>query len=152
MYNIYTSPFFSSFSCVVHGYPFYFGMLLPVSMILVGNFVVLILVTNALFSQPKNIKRQKGQTITAKIRIIFGMNILLGCTWAFGMFAVGDVRDVFQWLFTISNSLQGLFIFVFYTARNQDVRKCWGDLFPSERWSISNFFESRFSKNKEIDV
>jgi hypothetical protein len=48
---------------------------------------------------------------------------LLGLTWVFGLFAVNENTVVFAWLFTIFNSLQGLFIFIFHVIRND---KVWG--------------------------
>lgn len=60
-----------------------------------------------------------------QVKITFACATLLGCTWALGLFAVGELTDIFQWLFTIFNSLQGLFIFVLYTLTNSEVQKAW---------------------------
>ena len=63
------------------------------------------------------------------IRIAFVCTVLLGTAWVFGIFAVGDLRNVFQWLFCVFNSLQGLFIFLFYTVRNPETKKQWMGVF-----------------------
>ncbi|KAM7427385.1 hypothetical protein ABFA07_021473 [Porites harrisoni] len=47
---------------------------------------------------------------------------LLGLTWVFGVLIVTDGRLVFQYIFTIFNSLQGLFFFILHVLRNSDVR------------------------------
>ncbi|CAH3181492.1 unnamed protein product [Porites lobata] len=47
---------------------------------------------------------------------------LLGLTWVFGILSVTDAGLVFQYIFTILNSLQGLFIFILHVLRNADVR------------------------------
>ncbi|CAH3181494.1 unnamed protein product [Porites lobata] len=47
---------------------------------------------------------------------------LLGLTWVFGVLSVTDAGLVFQYIFTIFNSLQGLFIFILHVLRNSDVR------------------------------
>ncbi|XP_073239864.1 uncharacterized protein [Porites lutea] len=47
---------------------------------------------------------------------------LLGISWVFGVFAVNDDTVVFQYIFTISNSIQGLLIFAFHCAGNSEVR------------------------------
>eukprot|EP00054_Salpingoeca_dolichothecata_P028004 m.209296 g.209296 ORF g.209296 m.209296 type:complete len:1563 (-) comp26099_c1_seq1:290-4978(-) len=39
---------------------------------------------------------------------------LMGITWLFGILALGDASIVFQYIFAISNTLQGLFIFIFH--------------------------------------
>ncbi|XP_065903442.1 adhesion G protein-coupled receptor L4-like [Dysidea avara] len=44
---------------------------------------------------------------------------LLGCTWVLGLLAVNEETVVFAWLFTITNSLQGLVILVLYVLRNE---------------------------------
>ena len=61
----------------------------------------------------------------AKVRIAAGCSILMGLTWVIGLFAVADLKFAVQVLFCVFNSLQGFFIFIFYCARNQDVRKEW---------------------------
>ena len=63
--------------------------------------------------------------VIKQTRIAFACNVLLGITWVFALLAVGKATIFFQWLFCVFNSLQGFFIFVFYTVRNQDVKKAW---------------------------
>ena len=113
------------------GYSFYFGVALPVVAIIIGNFIVLIKVIHGLSkstkmskSQNTNRKRYLGQA-----RIAFSCSILLGLTWVFALLAVSEAKIFFQWLFCIFNSLQGFFIFLFYTARNPEVRKEWAKCF-----------------------
>ncbi|KAL9962451.1 hypothetical protein ACROYT_G031555 [Oculina patagonica] len=47
---------------------------------------------------------------------------LLGLTWIFGVLTVTDAGLVFQYLFTIFNSLQGFFIFLFHVVRSKEIR------------------------------
>lgn len=47
--------------------------------------------------------------------------VLLGLTWTFGVLFLGGATMVFAYIFTILNSLQGLFIFVFHCAMNEKV-------------------------------
>ena len=63
--------------------------------------------------------------VISEARITFTCNVLLGTTWTFALLAVGKATLIFQWLFCVFNSLQGFFIFYFYTVRNQDVRKAY---------------------------
>jgi hypothetical protein len=46
---------------------------------------------------------------------------LLGVTWAVGLLAVNRNTTVFTWLFTLFNSLQGLFFFLFHVIRSDKV-------------------------------
>ena len=122
---------------MVHGYAFYIAVVIPVAAILFANTVTLTKVMYNLYQHGKKKARklsdsaEKNQpTIDAAFiisqgRIAFACNVLLGITWIFALLAVGKATMYFQWLFTIFNSLQGFFIFVFYTLRNQDVRKAW---------------------------
>ena len=67
-------------------------------------------------------------------------------------FAVEEVTMVFQWLFCITNSLQGFFIFLIYTVRSQDVRNVWLKVlgkYPSSKPSNPNNFKNTDSKDKK---
>ncbi|KAG7265435.1 hypothetical protein CRUP_038706 [Coryphaenoides rupestris] len=44
---------------------------------------------------------------------------LLGLTWAFGLMYVNESTLVMAYLFTIFNSLQGMFIFIFHCVRKE---------------------------------
>ena len=111
------------FSCVVRGLPFYIGVVVPATLIFIKNFIVLVLVLRGITnSQFKNHKKRELMT---SARIAFACSILLGTTWIFGILAIGDLRYFFQCLFCVFNSLQGCFIFLFYTVRNAEARKHW---------------------------
>ncbi|XP_028396992.1 adhesion G-protein coupled receptor D1-like [Dendronephthya gigantea] len=47
---------------------------------------------------------------------------ILGITWVFGVMAFNESSVVFQYIFAITNSLQGALIFVLYCLVNQEVR------------------------------
>ena len=108
---------------MVHGNPFYISLVGPVALIIVFNTYVLCVVIVKLHKHYKDkIESEFSQLIT-DARIAFTCNILLGTTWLFALFAVGEATIIFQWLFCIFNSLQGFFIFIFYTVRNPDLQK-----------------------------
>ncbi|XP_012553637.1 adhesion G-protein coupled receptor G4 isoform X1 [Hydra vulgaris] len=117
--------------CLVRGYPFYFAVLLPVCLILIVNFVVLII---TMLSLSKRVKAGKEVTATknylSQIRIAFICATLLGLSWLFAVLAIKDLSVIFQWIFCITTSLQGFFIFIFNILRKKDVmnewRKCYG--------------------------
>nr|XP_034493053.1 adhesion G protein-coupled receptor E2 [Marmota flaviventris] len=48
---------------------------------------------------------------------------ILGCTWCLGVLQVGPMAPVMAYLFTIVNSLQGVFIFLVYCLLSQQVRE-----------------------------
>ena len=55
-------------------------------------------------------------------RIALTCTCIMGISWVIGIFALGDASMVVQWLFTVLNALQGFFIFLFHTVRNQDIQ------------------------------
>ncbi|XP_057312317.1 adhesion G-protein coupled receptor G2-like [Hydractinia symbiolongicarpus] len=109
--------------CVVHGYAFFFGLLLPICLILMGNVIVLIFALRGMRT-PKTIKgvKDRHERILQLWRV-FVCSTILGLTWAFAVLAIGDLRDIFQYLFSIFNSLQGFIIFLIFVIAHKDKRK-----------------------------
>ena len=58
--------------------------------------------------------------------------VVLGLTWLFGVLAIRDAKLVFQYLFCIFNSLQGLLVFIFYCVLSKDTRRKWKSLCSSK--------------------
>ena len=49
--------------------------------------------------------------------------VLLGLTWLFGILVIDDATVAFQYLFCIFNTLQGLFVFIFFCILPHETRK-----------------------------
>ena len=60
------------------------------------------------------------------------MSVLLGLTWVFGFLAIDEATFIFQLLFCVFNSIQGLLVFFLFCLRSQDVRKAWKAYIPFE--------------------
>ncbi|XP_057564292.1 adhesion G protein-coupled receptor E2-like [Hippopotamus amphibius kiboko] len=54
---------------------------------------------------------------------------ILGCTWCLGILQVGPTAHIMAYLFTIINSLQGVFIFLVYCLFSQQVQEQYRKLF-----------------------
>ena len=113
-------------------YAFYFADLLIIFLILAINVVMFILILQKL-TCGRNKKlarasdRDKKQSITRAINAI-AISAVLGLTWVFGFLTIVENRGsslVFQVLFCLFNSLQGLFIFVLFCLRLEEVRNVW---------------------------
>ncbi|KAJ8347843.1 hypothetical protein SKAU_G00264320 [Synaphobranchus kaupii] len=100
----------------------------------VAYFCVVFLVNLTMFVvvivQLYRIKRQNPHnvqhgTTLKNVRSVAGLTVLLGLTWGFAFFAWGPVNLAFMYLFTIFNSLQGFFIFIFHCAIKESVRRQW---------------------------
>ncbi|XP_065664223.1 adhesion G-protein coupled receptor G2 isoform X8 [Hydra vulgaris] len=126
--------------CVVRGFPFYLGILLPVCLVMAANIFILI---SVLRTVNRNSDLHNNNKNKKKVRIVFTCSLLLGTTWLFAVLAIGKARDIFQWLFCIFNSLQGLFIFFFYTVENKKVK---------EQWMLFMWGKLRRKKSKKTTV
>ncbi|XP_075395744.1 adhesion G-protein coupled receptor G2 isoform X4 [Tenrec ecaudatus] len=100
----------------------------------VGYFCVVFLLNISMFIvvlvQLCRIKKKKQlgaqrKTSIQDLRSVAGLTFLLGITWGFAFFAWGPVNITFMYLFSIFNTLQGFFIFIFYCVAKENVRKQW---------------------------
>ena len=102
---------FFTFSCVVHGYAFYFGVLIPVAIILAMNFVVLVLVMVKLSTREiaklsaNHARRKNYRRVLESTRIAFSFSTLLGVTWVFALLAVGMILLILIFVISISNKI-----------------------------------------------
>ncbi|KAH6922888.1 hypothetical protein HPB50_020024 [Hyalomma asiaticum] len=113
--------------------------------ILFVNLLVFIMVTRVLFkprmsgatskSANHNPTSASGSGVAnplpitaAQVRGAFTVMTLLGVTWIFGVFAVGEARTVFQYVFCVCNSMQGFLIFVVRVLQYPEARAAWSQL------------------------
>ncbi|XP_061097832.1 adhesion G-protein coupled receptor G6 isoform X3 [Conger conger] len=100
----------------------------------VGYFCVVFLLNVAMFivvmmqicgRNGKRSNRTLREEVLRNLRSVVSLTFLLGMTWGFAFFAWGPVNLAFMYLFSIFNSLQGLFIFIFHCAMKENVQKQW---------------------------
>ncbi|XP_022914827.1 latrophilin Cirl isoform X4 [Onthophagus taurus] len=60
--------------------------------------------------------------------------VLLGLTWTFGLLYLNQETVVMAYLFTVFNSLQGCFIFLFHCVQNEKVRKEYRKFIMQHSW------------------
>ncbi|XP_048769035.2 adhesion G-protein coupled receptor G2-like isoform X2 [Ostrea edulis] len=112
--------------CWLNPIPFYASFLAPVALIIIINFIVFIMVLRQLMgAATKNIDKSDRSKTSSRLRGAVTLVIMLGLTWVFAILAIDGGAPVFQYLFTIFNSLQGLFIFVFHCLLKTDAQKAW---------------------------
>ncbi|XP_057595700.1 adhesion G-protein coupled receptor G6 isoform X1 [Hippopotamus amphibius kiboko] len=73
----------------------------------------------------KRTSRTLREEVLRNLRSVVSLTFLLGMTWGFAFFAWGPLHVPFMYLFSIFNSLQGLFIFIFHCAMKENVQKQW---------------------------
>ena len=116
---------------MVRKLPFFIGVLRPVCGILLFNLLCFVKVMCTIKREtpgnPTTTTDNSNNALRIKrkreAKAAITCTILFGFTWLFGVLAVADLRLVFQILFALCNSLQGLCIFLLYTVNNSDVRK-----------------------------
>ncbi|XP_071323526.1 adhesion G-protein coupled receptor G6 isoform X8 [Trachinotus anak] len=113
----------------------------------VGYFCLVFLLNVAMFivvmmqicgRNGKRSNRTLREEVLRNLRSAVSLTFLLGMTWGFALFAWGPVALAFIYLFTIFNSLQGLFIFIFHCALKENVQKQWRRYLCCGRFKLSD--------------
>lgn len=108
---------------------FVFSFVGPVILILVATLVFLGLAIWVMYRHQttsavmKSKEQSRLTNAKAWIKGSFILVFLLGLTWAFGLLYLNESTVAMAYVFTILNSLQGLFIFFFLCLQNEQVRK-----------------------------
>ncbi|XP_056426694.1 adhesion G protein-coupled receptor E3-like isoform X2 [Hyla sarda] len=97
----------------------------PVCLFISANFILLVLtfwlLKKKLASLNSNVSTLKHtRLLTFKA---FSQLFILGCTWIIGLFQFGSSSIVVSYIFTICNSLQGVYIFIVHCLLNRQVRE-----------------------------
>ncbi|KAK2181581.1 hypothetical protein NP493_391g01034 [Ridgeia piscesae] len=123
---------------------FYAGLLVPIAVIIIANCVVFVLVMRQLHSAARRKLTQSQHTHAAiHLQRAASVMILLGLTWTFAFFAIGGANIAFQYLFAVFNSLQGLFIFIFYCASRKDVQQAWKEMLTRSKKATTSSSSSK---------
>ncbi|XP_046729416.1 adhesion G-protein coupled receptor G6 isoform X1 [Silurus meridionalis] len=129
--NSYTNEFYGSaengkFCWIGNKYVFYVTCVAYFCAIFLLNVAMFIVVMMQICGRNgKRNNRTLQEEVLRNLRSVISLTFLLGMTWGFAFFAWGPVNLAFMYLFTIFNSLQGLFIFVFHCALKENVQKQW---------------------------
>lgn len=99
------------------------SFIVPAVMIILANIVCVIFIVKALLSSYCMLRKSVKDRLRTGARAIGILTPLLGFTWLFGILAVNEELVVFEYIFTISSSLQGLFIFITYCIFNKQIQK-----------------------------
>ncbi|XP_077870146.1 adhesion G protein-coupled receptor L2-like [Saccoglossus kowalevskii] len=95
----------------------------PALAVLMINIIILMVVMRIVIVSAKTASEKKEHTyIRTAVRSALFLLPILGITWVFGLFAVNEHAIVFQYLFAVFNSLQGLFVFLFQGMFNSEIR------------------------------
>ncbi|XP_069482204.1 adhesion G protein-coupled receptor L3 isoform X4 [Ambystoma mexicanum] len=100
----------------------------PATLIIMLNVIFLGIALYKMFHHTAILKPESGCLDNIKSWVIGGIALLclLGLTWAFGLMYINESTRIMAYLFTIFNSLQGMFIFIFHCVLQKKVRKEYG--------------------------
>ncbi|CAK9800214.1 Latrophilin Cirl [Anthophora plagiata] len=108
---------------------FIFSFVGPVILVILANLVFLSMAIYMMCRHANTTVAMKSKehsrlaSARAWLRGAIVLVFLLGLTWTFGLLYLNQESVVMAYIFTILNSLQGLFIFVFHCVQNEKVRK-----------------------------
>ncbi|XP_030843963.1 adhesion G-protein coupled receptor G6-like [Strongylocentrotus purpuratus] len=118
--------------CFLAFWPVIGGLLIPIGVVMIFNFVIYVRVLMRLNKTmkgqhlDKTEKRQRIRRFQNAVCIL----TLMGLTWSLGYLSIiQPASAVVQGIFTVLNSLQGLFIFMLYCVRQPQVRLTWRSQF-----------------------
>ncbi|XP_034038375.1 adhesion G protein-coupled receptor L2-like isoform X6 [Thalassophryne amazonica] len=97
----------------------------PVTFIIVVNVIFLVVTMYKMVKHSTSMKPDSSRLggIRSWVLGAFVLLCLLGLTWSFGLFFLNESSIVMAYLFTIFNTLQGMFIFIFHCLLQKKVRK-----------------------------
>eukprot|EP00117_Sycon_ciliatum_P001589 scpid38424/ scgid1616/ Latrophilin-2; Calcium-independent alpha-latrotoxin receptor 2; Latrophilin homolog 1; Lectomedin-1 len=98
---------------------FYITFIAPIVLTLLTNACVLVVSMNKVRQHYKNSGSDK-RMIWILTKMVFSMTFLLGLTWLFGAVVTIWPHVVFQYIFTILNTLQGVGVFIFHLTTNPE--------------------------------
>ncbi|XP_071510782.1 uncharacterized protein [Diadema antillarum] len=109
-------------------WPLVGAVLVPIATIIIYDTIVFTMVMRRLSQRVdgKRMTRPKYKENLQRVQHAVGFIIVMGTTWIFGFLTSIEAATVaFQIIFIIFNSLQGVFIFLFYCFRRPAIRAKW---------------------------
>uniref|UniRef100_A0A8D2E3L5 Adhesion G protein-coupled receptor E2 n=1 Tax=Sciurus vulgaris TaxID=55149 RepID=A0A8D2E3L5_SCIVU len=138
---------------------FVWGFLGPVCAIFSINFIFFLITLWIVKSKLSSLNRDVSTLQNMRLLIFkaTAQLFILGCSWCLGTLQVGPVAHIMAYLFTIINSLQGVFIFLVYCLLSQQVREQYRKWFTrirraeSESYTLSSRAVTDSSKPNMIN-
>ncbi|XP_060584223.1 adhesion G-protein coupled receptor D1-like [Ruditapes philippinarum] len=129
------------------------AFLAPVLVVILVNFIIVVLVIRTMCGTTAMSKKSNKGRAKAALRCILVLMPVMGLTWGFGALSLNSYTSiVFQFIFAILNSFQGLLIFIFHCLMDKKIK----DAFSKQRhkWlqSSQGFGVPEGKKNKTQDT
>ncbi|XP_034333581.2 uncharacterized protein [Magallana gigas] len=108
-----------------------YAFIAPVLLIFLLNLGIIISLLRVMFLTTKMKKAEFKEKARNALKSVCTLIPVLGVTWIFGIFAINEDAIVFQYIFTIANSIQGLLIFITHVLMNNKIKKTMRAKHPS---------------------
>lgn len=105
--------------------------IVPVCLISFLNLLIIVSLVRVLCATSVMTKSSLHKKATAGLRSLGTLLPVLGVTWVFGIMAINEDTDIFQYIFVAANSLQGFFIFVSHVLMNNKVMQGLRNKYPA---------------------
>lgn len=116
--------------CYPTGYSLYFGVIVPMGLIVLANLIIFVMVIYHIMRGPDGKLRTSSANdrdlTMAQLRLSVLLFFLLGLTWIFGLCASTQVGLVFSYLFCLTATLQGFVLFLYFVILDPITRNLWG--------------------------
>ncbi|KAM9741730.1 adhesion G-protein coupled receptor G6 isoform 2-T2 [Menidia menidia] len=116
---------------------FYVTVMAFVFLILLFNISVFIIVLIQIRRMSASKLSANCRSYQQNVRAVISLSVLLGLTWSMGFFSFGPGKVVMMYLFSICNTLQGFFVFVFHCLLKENAQNQWRSHLCCERFKLS---------------
>ncbi|XP_038438590.1 adhesion G-protein coupled receptor G7 isoform X6 [Canis lupus familiaris] len=103
--------------------PLLWSFIIPITIILINNIVIfIIIIVKVIWKTNLNLTSTKKVSSLKKVLSTLSISVVFGITWILAYFMLignEDVRIVFNYMFCLLNTTQGLQIFILYTVRTK---------------------------------
>lgn len=116
--------------CYPSGNALYFGIILPIGLIILANLIIFLMVIfNILFGPGGKLRATDRDLTLAQLRLSVLLFFLLGLSWIFGLLASTKAGLVFSYLFCLTATIQGFVLFVYFIVLDPGTRRLWRNFF-----------------------
>ncbi|XP_050991603.1 adhesion G protein-coupled receptor L2 isoform X2 [Labeo rohita] len=122
----------------------------PVTFVIMLNLIFLVVTMYKMVKHSMSMKPDSSrlENIRSWVFGAFALLCLVCLTWSFGLFFLNDSSVIMAYLFTIFNTLQGMFIFIFHCLLQKKVRKEYSKCFRQSQCCTGLPSEGPHSVNK----
>uniref|UniRef100_A0A1I8Q4J1 G-protein coupled receptors family 2 profile 2 domain-containing protein n=1 Tax=Stomoxys calcitrans TaxID=35570 RepID=A0A1I8Q4J1_STOCA len=112
--------------CYPSGRSFYFGIFLPLCVVIVVNVWIFLYILCSLRRSQKKFKCSRDQKdFTRQVHLGILLFFLLGITWLFGICAHIFKSHLLSFAFSLTSTLQGFVLFIYFVVFDKSARRSW---------------------------